>query len=295
MEKPEVFKLLRQHGLPTLDASKLAATITAETNASIATKRKHDWPYVLLPLTHQIRLLQSSKHRWHTDTHRAKVYGDYLSLLITIKKRINQVKALNLAGESIPEIAAKFKLPFSGMRWQAWVKPKEMAAHTQAFFTLYTDTLDPAKAGRRMIPFSTREQRSVSDKRWDMLRVKVSADIHAREMEGRDEDQQPLLDALKQAQRAIDNRDITDEAPYAGAWERLLDDETRNALDKWYADSIGGLDLDRAAEAAREDATKRMQAAEKREAHKAEMNRQYAEANRRARGVKARKKNETPA
>lgn len=295
MEKPEVFKLLRQHGLPSLEASKLAATITAESNASIATKRKHDWRYVLLPLIHQIRLLQSSKHRWHSDPPRAKVYGAYLELLITIKKRINQVRALNLGEKSIPEIAAAHKLPFSGMRWQAWVKPKELAAHTQAFFTLYTDTLDPAKAGRRMIPFSTKEQRSVSDKRWDMLRVKVAAELHARKMEGRDADQQPLLDALMQAQRAIDNRGITDEAPYAGAWERLLDDDTRKALDKWYADSIGGLDLDMAAEAAREAATKRAQIAEQREAHKKEKNRQYAEAHRRSNKVPERKKNEAPA
>lgn len=295
MEKSKIIKALRQHGLPFSEAKTLADSITAQEFTDAAVARKNDWAYVLSPLTRQIRVLQSSKHRWGTDPHRAKVYAAYLEQLITIKKRINQVKALNLAGESIPEIAAKIQLPFSGMRWQSWVKPKEKAATLQAFITLYEQTLDPTKSGRRLIPFSTREQRVKEDARWDALSIKVAAELHGRQRMGMEEEQKPLLAALRHAQYVINTRDKGDVAPYAGKWEQLLPAEMRDALGKWYADTLNGLDLSQAAAHAREQQTIKAQEQEKRDTHRHAKQLEYATAHRRAKGMVERKKNEAAA
>lgn len=225
--------------------------------------RANDWKFVLYPLKQQIRALQSTKCRWADDPHREPVFSAYLSMLLKVRARIGQVRALSF-GKTIPQIAKECGLPLNGLRWTAYVPEHIKERHTMAFERLYKIDLPDAhgshRGGKRLVPFSTKAERNRSDGRWDALFATVIMELEGRASVA--DEQRPLIDALEEARAAISSRGIRDEAPYGGRWEMLLRSETLERLEAWRNETMDGLDAHKMLEAQRAQQTDGMLAAD---------------------------------
>lgn len=271
MDSIELKKVLLSYGMSRFAADEICQRHLADERKTDAIKRANDWNFVLKPLKMQIRALQSSKYRWIDDEHRAPVYGAYLSVLLKVRTRIETVRKLNFEGKTIPQIAKEHGLPLDGLRWTAYVPETVKLKHTLAFQKLYEETLpaaalragrkgrgpmDSVTGGKRIIPFSTKTERNISDKRWDALYVQLVMEIEGRA--GVADEQRPLIDALEEALTVVNRRKITDEAPYNNDWEKLLTPQTAGRLEAWRANSMEGLDAHKLLEAQRAQQTERM-------------------------------------
>lgn len=271
MNTHELRKDLISYGMSHAAADELAQKYHAAERKGETVKRAHDWDFVLYPLKMQVRALQSSKLRWSVDVHRQPVYSAYLALLIKARDKIAALRTLNAGEKTIPEVATELALPLQGMRWTAYIPEHVKNKHVLAFDTLYGTTLPHAAAlagkqgqgmldtyaiGKRIIPFSTKTERTVSDTRWDSIYKTLVMEREGRTGRGSD-GVTVYVEALDEAIKAIHNRGLTDEAPYAGKWERLLTPSMRERLIDWQIETTNGLDAGKMQEAQRTQQTER--------------------------------------
>ena len=232
----ETVQLLRKEGLPLATAQSLAQTIKRKEDARVLQTRAHDWSRLLAPLERDIHSKASTMSRWRNDPIRGPVFSPYLDMLRKVRHIIQQARALNLEGKSIPEIAREKSLSGSGMHWSDWVPRKVHSAFMLEFEKMNCHP-DRPRIGKRAIPFSTAMERSASDKRWDNLITRILTEIEGRKIEP--ESQAVLLDAMEEALDIAYKRGITDVAPVQ--WEHLLPKQRQQELKDWHQDTLNGM------------------------------------------------------
>ncbi len=239
MQLHKLAQELRTSGLSSDETRRVVLSMQADQKRALLAQKANDWGFLLAPLTKAVASLASSEFRWRTDPLREPVYSAYLLTLRRTRDRINTARKLNVAGDSIPQVAAnafKTPLPQQGMTWQAWVPEKVRHALVGAFEQMYNT---PGMRGKRLVPFSTAGERSVSDARWDVLEMRIAR--LTTQHEG-DSQQTPLVAALNAARTAVHRRGLQDKAPIK--WEHLLDAKAREELREWQARTMHGLDTD---------------------------------------------------
>lgn len=247
MDFSDTVKLLHKYGLPLHAARNAAIAMKEKSSARVAVIRARDWEYLLKPLRRAIVAKQGNKKVWEHDPLRCDLYTNYLALMLKVRAKIYEAKALNLDDKTLPEIARERNLSGNGLHWSHWVPRKVHAAFLQAFDELNHHP-DRPRIGKRAIPFTTQLERTASDTRWERLIVQINAEILGRKGGFRDDPlkdtlsfgpQDGIIKALEQALDVAYARDAEDVAPVQ--WIHLLTKEQRAALDAWRMETCNGV------------------------------------------------------
>ena len=248
MNPADIKRLLRDHGIAPSESHRIAQALAEESEKHNRSGRAHDWGHLLKPVNAQIKSISSSAHRWRQHSLRAPVYAAYMALLRKVRTKIKTAHR-TYPYLSIADVAAHQDppLPNSGFNWVNWVPVRVQDAFRLEFDRLYSDPSMPS-TGKRIVPFSTAVERTASDKRWERLIAQISVELHVRTaVDPRNveyslaliAEQQPLIDALRQAQSVALARQITDLAPVD--WRHLLTPMERKQLADWRDASLNGL------------------------------------------------------
>ena len=258
---------LRRHGMPMSLISSLLRDLYQREARVLHKSPVGEWKALTAPLTKLIRGLQSTKCRWGADPHRGPLYAKYLTLLLVTRQTIRNTEAANMGRKRLPELAQEMQLSGRGTRWQDWVPPALIQKVLISFDKLYTITLPAAfpekygrTSGKRLMPFSDKEHRNASDRRWDAVLLYCTAEKEGKRHEA---GFVPYIECLEFVIDVVLNREEKDVAPLGGghaAWEKLLDAQHKAKYKEWADTTLFGLDtvnLEPAQQAAHEAAAER--------------------------------------
>lgn len=236
-----ITRALRSRGAPAAYINSVLAELNDEDTRGEAHREGRNWVRLLKPLRTQIKLMQTSRHRWSRDPLRAEVYGNYHALLLKVRTRLENIQFMNTADNlTIPELARAHNLANNGMRWADWVPNKIRTAFDIAFEKLYSVDIPNARTdpetgapghakGKRIVPFKTQYERSSTEKRWRNLLIDLTLERAGRLVEGSDS---PLIGWMDMAIEAIKQRQRDKEAPVK--WEHLLPIEEQRKMREWH-------------------------------------------------------------
>lgn len=209
------------------------------------------WRSILAPLQQQVKVLQSTRHVWGRDPLRAGLYQDYLTLLVQVRERIVTLAATDAKAEGPRGTAERLSLRPNGERYVSWVwfvPPRARDKFVLAFMKLYEVQYKEAgrRPGKRIVPFSTRTERTVRQARWaqlaehlHLLRERYAPEAGDAQDSSQNssavEPERYLSDiamhtALKQALRTLRNRRSKGIPPRLNDWQSLLSADERAQL-----------------------------------------------------------------
>ena len=227
MTNRSLSSILVKRGLHYNEALAIVAEFEKKEAPYTRILRKNDWEHLMTPLLAQIKTLASSRSKWSSDPLRCPIYDKYLRLLRATRDQIKHAQTLAvMAGQTIPDYAKANDIPQQGMVWHAWV-PFELQRKVRLAFEKLALARAHNKQGKRLIPFSTHQQRTASEVRWDKLIAYLLVEVEAH---GNNPAHTTYIRLVNTALDACHKRTLTDVAPVK--WQHLLSDHDQQLLVK---------------------------------------------------------------